>query len=319
MTAKADSIRETVEYKSIKREGYEPLPLLAGSFAFLGYDEDDRCFFFQDSHCALHASHGADSKPLICQTYPYNFVDTPDGIFVSLLFSCPSVVAGTWDDGEQSRQEIEALLSKPNLPILTQVKQHILITAWHTMEWPQYLEWQSEVLERWDARDPITCLLGEACSLIESEGRTPASDQLLEKAKETVHQFAGACLDFLEPDSEEDTQWSSRLNCVTPEYTHRIPHSDLERFAITRYVTNQLEGKLLLIGPSLVGRLLLCATAIGIVLHDLEVMRIRDAVRHFDFQHLALAFQTCEERLVSQSNELEPYLVEMEELLVGCD
>lgn len=54
--------------------------------------EDEGCpFLTTDGLCRIHKSLGARAKPLVCQVYPYTFAYTPDGEFVGLRFSCPTV------------------------------------------------------------------------------------------------------------------------------------------------------------------------------------------------------------------------------------
>lgn len=302
--------------------------MLAGNHAFLGYNEAGQCLFYDDGLCSIHKEHGGEAKPLICQVYPYNFVNTPDGMTVSLLFSCPSVVAGNPDDSEEARNEISALLEQERLPVLSQIKKHILVTSWETMEWETYLRWESVFFKDWNDSEPVESLIKATASLIETNGVKPASPELLQETTEAISQFAVSCLVYLEPEADDETFFmalhndekpaSQRLGALLPQFSLLTPHSQIEREALSRYVRNQVEGKLLLIGPSLVCRLLLCTTALSILLYDLDVMRERDDTRHFDFSHLQQAFATCEERLVSQSNDLEAYLLEMEEYLVTC-
>ena len=324
---KAAQIKQTAVYQRCSKEGFEPLPVLAGNHTFLGYNEAGQCLFYDDGLCCLHKEQGGQAKPLICQVYPYNFVNTPNGMTVSLLFSCPSVVAGNPDNGEEAKNEISTLLEQERLPVLSQIKNHILVTSWETMEWQSYLRWESRFLEEWNGSSPLQGLLEATASLIESNGTQPASADLLEKTTEAISQFAVSCLVYLEQDVDDESFFSAlhndekpashRLEAPLPQFSLLTPHSQIEREALTRYVRNQVEGRLLLIGPSLVCRLLLCTTALSILLYDLNVMRERDGTRHFDFHHLQQAFATCEERLVSQSNDLEPYLLEMEEYLFG--
>lgn len=51
------------------------------------------CPFLQkDNLCAIHAAHGHDTKPQVCQDFPYRYVETPTGTYVGLSFACTAVL-----------------------------------------------------------------------------------------------------------------------------------------------------------------------------------------------------------------------------------
>lgn len=51
------------------------------------------CPFLQkDNRCAIHAAHGHDTKPEVCQDFPYRYVETPTGTYVGLSFACTAVL-----------------------------------------------------------------------------------------------------------------------------------------------------------------------------------------------------------------------------------
>jgi Fe-S-cluster containining protein len=45
-----------------------------------------------DGLCSLHAAFGLKSKPNVCRSFPYRFVETPDGVFTGISFACTAVL-----------------------------------------------------------------------------------------------------------------------------------------------------------------------------------------------------------------------------------
>jgi hypothetical protein len=312
------------------REGYQPLTVLSEESHFLGYDTAGRCFFLENNLCRLHKDHGLTHKPAICQLYPFNLVDTPAGLFVSLLFSCPSVLEGVGQLTTEHESGLEQLLKTPEgkVPQLPRIRQHILVTEYFTMTWECYLIIERQMLQSFDPNDPISCLIDWACQLVR-----PGLEQLDQKAPSgwldaVKHQdmplMASSVLVFLEDelDPEEAEGFLEQLREGMEPYSTRLqrpmpmvevlrPGGELEREILARYVLNQIHGKLLLGGPSLVCRLLLVACALTVVLYD-----VRLGGQTASIDDLKRAFQVCEERLVAQSNDLEAAFQEFEELLV---
>jgi hypothetical protein len=50
------------------------------------------CLQREDGLCSIHAAHGFGAKPVICQSFPYRFAETPAGVFVGLSFACTAVL-----------------------------------------------------------------------------------------------------------------------------------------------------------------------------------------------------------------------------------
>jgi len=54
---------------------------------------DDRCVFLDtDNLCIVHKTAGLDAKPIACQFFPFQAVQTPDGLHTSLNVSCRRLV-----------------------------------------------------------------------------------------------------------------------------------------------------------------------------------------------------------------------------------
>lgn len=313
-------IQRSDPYRKLVREGYQPLRVLAESFHFLDYREDGTCHFLDsDQLCGLHKSHDPTYKPVICRLYPFNLVPTPDGWYASVLFSCPAVISGTGAPLEAHREELANLLTgeEGKLPTLPPVKQHILAHQEETVPWNQYLEWEDKLLDALNPQDPAQSLLKAARDLL------PGSPKLQEK----VEEFGNLALLYLE-DCEDpelffeqlcrgEKPYSERLQTQLSSFQLRAPSNRLVQEVLSRYLQSLIRGKLLVIGPTLFCRLVLVAVSLSILLGDLEVLAERDGELHFSFPHLEECFDTCETRLVAQSNDLEPYLLELEQELLS--
>ena len=303
---KAALIQSTQLHRELTKEGYQPLAVLTESFHFLNYDQQGRCHYLRENRCALHSEYGLDYKPVICQLYPFIIVDTPAGYFVSLLFSCPSVVAGGGRSLAEQQQEFQQLFDRHGgrVPTLPKVREHILITEYSTMTWRQYLALEAQMLSRTERADPVRFLLKCACLVLEQDPdqfQLEAPSALLEFAEMDLFPELLACFRAT-IESPDDPEAFLQQMLSAPEIA--LPETASAREAVNRYIDNHLFGKLLLIGPSLVARLLLVAAAISTLLEQTKV------------DGLPAAFALCEERFVAQSNDLEPLLLEFETTLL---
>lgn len=52
---------------------------------------DGACILFEKKLCAIHKELGYSAKPLGCRRFPFFFTETPEGIYVGLSYTCPSV------------------------------------------------------------------------------------------------------------------------------------------------------------------------------------------------------------------------------------
>lgn len=303
-TEKAERIKSTEFHAARVRDGYQPLPVLAETFHYLGYDERDRCLYFEDDKCGLHHRYGLSHKPVICQLYPFNLVNTPRGMHVSLLFSCPAVLAGVGAPVASHAEELQQLFARNEgrVPQLPALRDHILVTQYQTVTWPEYLEIEAQILEGLDLQDPVGSLLRASCWLLEGVGPVD-KPALLGAVQDTVFpQLALTALQFVQ--GTEST------------FEYFRPTNSLVREVMGRYLRNQLHGKLLLSGPSLVCRLLLVACGLWFVLRRLKAEQESAAELHFSFEALKVGFEICEERIVAQSDELDPLLTEMEDVMM---
>ena len=298
---KAQLIKESGSYAERVRQGYQPLRVMADSLHFLGYDDDGKCRFLEANLCGLHKNEGLSHKPVICQLYPYNLVRAPDGIYVSLLYSCPSVVAGHGESTEKSAQALHHLFETHahQVPMFGPVQDHILVTQFSTVTWRQYLKLEESLCHRLDPIDPIAYLVNAALLLAVPEPERAQferrSANLLTVQNGPFQEFLSSVWCYLKDEQDEQTVPLLR------------PDRSAVRETLVRFLQNQFRGKLLIIGPSMVCRLLLLACAVGILLHELA---------SDESTSLQEGFSLIEEHLVSQSNSIESALLEFEEFLL---
>ena len=308
-TEKANAILESSRHQSLLKEGYQPLHVLGESFHFLAYDDQDCCHYLEDKLCSLHREHGLTHKPVICQLYPFNLVHTPDGIFVSLLFSCPAVMAASGKPTATHRKALTELfeLHQGRVPQVAMVKEHLLVTNYFTMTWAQYQGWEAQFLQSLDFDDPVA-------SLLHCAGRALMADlDSFQESPWSKHLGVDHLPGFIHSVFEH-LGGADRRGFDLPEYEHAKPQTKLERESLKRYLTNQIHGKLHLIGPSIFCRLFLLAGALSLILFDI---RLRDP-EVSEAERVRVAFEFYEENLISQSDEMGPWLMELEEALLSC-
>lgn len=327
---RAKKVRASSTYQSLVKEGYYPLRV-EGGVSFLNYDEHEGCYFHRNALCSLHSEHGLSHKPTVCQMYPFNAVPTPDGVYVSLLYSCPAVVAQKGAPLEHHAEELRELFRSATADgfMLSPLKRHILVTSGSTVTWHQYLELESRLESAFDVVDPVRYLFYSACRLLRPD---PEKTEFQGSSRDQSHLFddlftplvwqVATYLEEMTGHPELDTFFES-LQQGQPSYSHRMgvdwpkfelltPFSKADRQAVGRYVRNLIHGKRLVIGPSLVCRLLLLAAALALLLFELRLRR-----RLEEPNALERVFEICEERIVSQCMDLEPLLLEVEEILVS--
>lgn len=301
---KANLIEQSSTHKRLVRDNYQPLAVVNGNSHILNSDQSGRCHYLRENLCSLHQVEGLSHKPVICQLYPYNLVRTPDGVHVSLLYSCPSVVSG---DGALLKKSREALIAlfrshKGQVPQLGPVREHILVTQRSTVTWQQYLKLEKNLLEHLNRQDPISYLLKAASRLAlprphraQFGSNTKKLDDLL---MGTFQGFASSIRDHLRGQEQQ-----TLLPLLKPK-------GSFLKDIITRFLQNQFQGKLLIIGPTMVCRLILLASGLALLLEQLQKHKAPSLAQ------IQEGFAYLEERLVSQSNQFESGLLEFEDLLL---
>jgi Fe-S-cluster containining protein len=76
-------------------EKFVPLasPLPSGERLTFARTPAGGCVFLSaEQRCGIHAHLGYEAKPQVCREFPYQFVETPDGLAAGLSFACTAVL-----------------------------------------------------------------------------------------------------------------------------------------------------------------------------------------------------------------------------------
>jgi Fe-S-cluster containining protein len=164
-----------------------PEPAASGERVEVARRPDGACVFLTpDTRCAIHARLGASAKPRACREFPYQFVDTPDGVAVGLSYACTAVRTGRGRPlGEQRAEIADILASSPNV---RRLPEPIPLFGTLTVSWTEYRSLEASVLDLLDEDGPAlptalvagSALVGVAVALAEvqrrarTDGRAPA-------------------------------------------------------------------------------------------------------------------------------------------------
>ena len=109
--------------------------------------------------CTIHSQFGAESKPRVCQLYPFTLTDTPDGVFVGTSFYCTSVEQNSGRPLSQHQPWLEAIVARGGR--VYKVDEHNLCARPHVnTEWSDYLAFEARLARPQDVdRALLTCAL----------------------------------------------------------------------------------------------------------------------------------------------------------------
>ena len=163
-----------------------PEPLPGGARVEVARRSDGACVFLTpDTRCAIHALLGAAAKPQACREFPYQFVDTPDGIAVGVSYACTAVRAGHGRPLAEQRAEILAVVASS--PHVRRLPDPIPLFGALQLTWDEYRTLETALLDLLDDHGtplPTTlaagsALVGTAVALAEvqrrqrADGRSP--------------------------------------------------------------------------------------------------------------------------------------------------
>jgi hypothetical protein len=158
-----------------------PEPAASGERVEVARRADGACVFLTpDTRCAIHARLGPSAKPRACREFPYQFVDTPDGVAVGLSYACTAVRARHGRPLAEQRAEVaEILATSPNV---RRLPEPIPLFGTQTMSWPEYRSLEAGVLGLLDEEGPAlpvalvagSALVGMAVALAEVQRRGEA-------------------------------------------------------------------------------------------------------------------------------------------------
>ena len=328
-----EGIRASKIHARREREGYVPLEVSEGRVDAHRQDNDDCMFLESDTSCGLHSELGGRAKPVGCQLYPYHAKSTPSGLYFTLSFACPPVVAGENGDLEANRADLTEIMQ--TWPDSSDLHTRAVLAQNETLEisWQSYLLLEAWLLEHYQPERPLDSLLGLAASVSAlSQGQAgwplpeqpPLDSQTL---RDLLWVYLTNILSILENETDQQARGpyatalgeGERLSTVY--YDGRLPVLDLDRdlpdWALKtfhRFIRNQFLGKSLL-APSVVGRLLALATGYAMLCHYAEGFREFHQEDELSLLSLTKAFEIVEADAISHSSILTRFFIDFEETL----
>ena len=146
----------------------------------------DRCVFLDtDNLCIIHKSAGMAAKPIACQFFPFQTVQAPDGLHVSLNVGCRRLVEMTDADDLPDTAAARRILSE--VQSVVTIGETLPLTPDLTIDYAEFTAWQDRLIailtvpetdwartwERWQdaarllleipADEPPTTLTDSAC------------------------------------------------------------------------------------------------------------------------------------------------------------
>lgn len=337
---KVELFQRSRGYRQAQREGYVPLPILDDDRQ-VGRRENGSCVFLHDNLCEIHAEFGFQAKPSVCQLFPFLYVNTPQGKFFSVSFSCPAILESVGEPVLDHLPGVEETLSQSSTAYQEAMDEdtRIPIAAGVSVTWSEYLVLEKQLLERLSVENPVKDLLLAAITLLDCYSSSRPLDltgeiqnrELLQEALSlypalTVHSIAQLegldegeegfrGLGLLEGDAALS---SSLLGASLPAFEFRRPHDQRCSEALSRYFKNLVVGKQLVHAGTLVTRLFLLASAVGVHLYYLDFQRRISGKDENTFDELLWAFDLIEVRMVSHSEKFVPLFSDFERSLLAA-
>jgi Fe-S-cluster containining protein len=333
--AQLSAIEGSSAYRSRVKEGYRPLHSERAGVARLGDRGDDACTFLDaQSLCALHTELGGRSKPLGCQLFPYQAVQTPEGMFVSLSFACPPVVAGLDSDVESNRQDLSVALGRYSAPLPDTVESpyEVWLSENMAISWASYVQLEARILKAYRRSEPLESVLSIVLSILRvgaPEGsRWPLLAAVREELSfpmEILAKYLGSMVSAVE-DIDDDERRATLARAVesaqaitSERFAMRLPRLDLAAptqpwilDTYHRYFRNAVLGKSLL-KSSVVGRLLSIACTIALASYYAEAYRQARGTDSVTLDCLTDAFAIVECHIVTHSPLTGSYFLGLEE------
>jgi hypothetical protein len=104
------------------------------------------CAQLQNGMCGIHASHGAEAKPVGCRRFPYGLVSTPEGGRVTTEHRCPCRTLG--ERPAIDLEDAEASLKDPGGRLYADqaVPMRVPMSARKRVPWREYRALEAELL-----------------------------------------------------------------------------------------------------------------------------------------------------------------------------
>ncbi len=128
-------------------EAFRPLPfaLDSGERMTFARRPDGACVFLAEGErCSIHRRWGAQAKPQVCREFPYSFVDTLDGVAVSVSFACTAVRGHHGQELSAQESEVREVLGGSTR--VRTVPDPIVLFGSVDIDWTQYRAIESALL-----------------------------------------------------------------------------------------------------------------------------------------------------------------------------
>ena len=307
---KVPALESSRTFRSLESEGFLPLRVVEGETR-VGRHENGACGFRQNGGCSVHAELGPFAKPVVCQLYPFSAVNTPDGYYLSLSFSCPTVLENSGKEmashipdltralGESSFFSNQAMSADTRVPLYGS----------ESLPWIEYPSLEETLWQELHGENPMKELL-KAAALVLDRGQfemetfaavvsdfsffTAYGIAILEHPKDGEKREK-MCLAL----QEEEQPFSGLLGATLPIFMPSKPDQEKTRRLFHRYMENQLRGKQLISEGTLLSRILMLAVSCTIALYYLEA---RTAGEEPTQEDLAWVFHLVETAISGHSN-----------------
>jgi Fe-S-cluster containining protein len=114
-----------------------PSPLPSGErFTFARAASGACVFLSDDARCGIHTDLGYGAKPQVCREFPYQFVETPDGVSAGLSFACTAVLNHRGAPLAGQAAEVRSVLEGSTR--VARVPDPIVLYSGVDITWPQY-------------------------------------------------------------------------------------------------------------------------------------------------------------------------------------
>lgn len=110
--------------------------------------DDGYCQFLVNNLCFIHSQFQAETKPSMCQLFPYCFNETPSGIYATVSFVSMAVVHNTGKGLVEQREYLEKKLGdfRALYPNHHPNWSKLELTGGHPFTWNQYLAIEQNLL-----------------------------------------------------------------------------------------------------------------------------------------------------------------------------
>lgn len=326
------AIRNSRAYQEKTRAGYRPLKVVSERLT-ISRDAENSCLFLtRDMICEIHAELGSEAKPIVCQTYPYLFTQTPDGIYTALSYACPAVLeqSGSWVESQRPALEFMLESRWNDIPTAESVGDRIEVRRGHQISWSDYLELEARILEAVSPDDPVGSLLTVAVNLL-LDARSLSSPYNLGGFDRELLTMVSCNLLAVTEDGVTDPveraqlgsllwngggHFSSKLGVELRDFRLLRPSRPELGRQINAYLRQAILGKRLLSG-TVVSRLLALSCGLSIMLFYQRALGQNSDSDEAQQAATDRAFTLVESELLTHTRSFDGFFLEFEDALTG--